>query len=516
MKQIQNFRIPYSKNPDLKQLVSEAFNLRKEDIKDLRVLKRSLDARAKPRLYWVYSLELFFEGDTSQNCFEAFPKVNYKGEPPLIIGAGPAGLFAAYTFLEHGIKPILFERGERTHARMLKISRYWRQGILDADSNVCNGEGGAGTFSDGKLITRIKSPLIPRIMNTLVSYGAPKEIEYVYNPHVGSNLIREVIKIMSDDLISRGAELRFNTRVESLDLHQQEVQGVHLSSGENVKGSALVLACGHSATSFFETLYEQGVKIEAKPFALGLRIEHLQKEINQWQYGQSAESLDLDSAQYKLSHYWDNEKVGVYSFCMCPGGYVLSSTTDAETIVVNGMSNYHRNSPWANSAIVCSIDTDKIEGDHPFKMLRFQREIESKVYQASLKSGNGRQIPAQRLEDFLQGRLGKLNQKSSSPSGVVASDLSQLLPKFVNDYLREGLMAFEKQRRGFYSPEALLHAVESRTSSPIRIPRDENTLESVNTKGLYPCGEGPGYAGGITSAAVDGMKAALAWIKKNC
>lgn len=514
MKVLHEFRIPYQRDPDLAALVAAHLGLTPDQIGEIRVLKRSLDARQRHKLAWVYSLEVYFRGEEVARAFEPFPQVAWKGPPPLILGAGPAGLFAAHTFLAHGIKPVLFERGARTHARMLKISRYWRRGELDPDSNVCNGEGGAGTFSDGKLITRIKSPQIPRVMQAFVDYGAPPEITYVYNPHVGSNLIREVIKKMSDDLIARGAELRFDTRVEALDLDGNRTQGVVLADGTKVPGTGLILACGHSAGDFFRTLHAQGVCFEPKPFALGLRIEHPQATIDRWQYGEACGLPGLETAQYKLQSYWDAEKVGVYTFCMCPGGYVISSTTDPETIVVNGMSNYHRNSHWANAAVVCSVDTGRVAGEGPFKMMEFQRGIERAVYAASRARGDGRAIPAQRLEDFLEGRERPVTAKSSCPSGIVAADLSRLLPDWIVDYLRKGLLDFDRRRRGFAHPDAVLHAVESRTSSPVRIPRDPETFESVSTEGLFPCGEGPGYAGGITSAAVDGMRAALAWIGK--
>lgn len=514
MKLIRELRVPYQKNLDPHLLAAEHLGIPVDQISSVRVVKRSLDARNQRQLSWIFHLEVFLQGEEFEQQLASFTQLQWNGPPPLIIGAGPAGLFAAWTFLKHGIRPILFERGDRTHPRMLKISKYWRKGELDCESNVCNGEGGAGTFSDGKLITRIKSPLIGQVMQAFVDYGAPPEITYVYNPHVGSNLIREVIRKMSDDLMARGADLRFNTRVEGLDLKSNTVQGVYLADGSRIAGAGLILACGHSAGSFFETLYQQGVAFEPKSFALGLRIEHPQRYINQWQYGAYAQTEELEAAQYKLTHYWDQEKTGVYSFCMCPGGYVISSTTDLETIVVNGMSNYHRNSAWANSAIVCSIDQEKIPGHDPFKMMRFQREIEKKVYQASLEQGDPRKIPVQHLGDFLEGKKGLLQAKSSSPSGVVSANLADLLPHWVYRYLVEGILEFDRKRRGFAYPDALLHAVESRTSSPVRMTRDPETFESTSTQGLFPCGEGPGYAGGITSAAVDGIKAALAWIEK--
>jgi len=516
MKRIHEFRIPYERDPELRSLVASQLGLPEAQLGEIRILKRSLDARQRRSLQWVYSLEVYSTGESAEIDFAPFPRSRWSGPPPLVLGAGPAGLFAAWTFLAHGIKPILFERGARTHQRMLKISRYWRHGELDPDSNVCNGEGGAGTFSDGKLITRIKSPLIPRVMQAFVDYGAPKEITYVYNPHVGSNLIREVIKKMSDDLIARGAELRFDTRVEALDLAGRQVQGVVLGNGDKVAGTGLVLACGHSAGDFFRILRGQGIRFEPKSFALGLRIEHPQSFINQWQYGEACGLPGLETAQYKLQSYWEQEKLGVYSFCMCPGGYVISSGTDADGIVVNGMSNYHRNSPWANAAVVCSVDQERIAGEDPFKMLHFQREIERSFFAISRERGEARSVPAQRLEDFLEGREGKVTAKSSCPSGIVAADLSRFLPDWIVAALRRGFLDFDRRRRGFAHPDAVLHAVESRTSSPLRIPRDAETFECLSAEGLFPCGEGPGYAGGITSAAVDGMRAALAWIEKFC
>ncbi len=514
MKLIHSLRVPHQKDPDLKAWAAEHLGLRSADISSLRILKRSLDARNRRQFVWVYSLEVYLHGESVEAAFAPFPKLKWSGPPPLIVGAGPAGLFAAWTFLQHGIRPILLERGARTHERMQKISRFWRYGELDPDSNVCFGEGGAGTFSDGKLVTRIKSPLIGRVMQVLVECGAPPEIAYVYNPHVGSNRIREVIRRMSDTLIASGADLRFKTRVEGLDLSGKQVQGVMLADRTRVSGTGLILACGHSAGDFFRTLGEQGVSIEPKSFAIGLRIEHSQAFINEWQYGSQKMEAEFGAAQYKLQTYWDQDEIGVYTFCMCPGGYVVSSTTDPGHTVVNGMSNYHRNSPWANAAVVCTVAKEKIEGHDPFKMMTFQREIEKKVYAESASQGPAHRIPAQRLEDFLLGRRGEIKTPSSCPSGIVSADLSQLMPAWISRYLADGFLEFDRKRRGFSHPDAILHAVESRTSSPVRMARDPETHESVNTEGLFPCGEGAGYAGGITSAAVDGMKAALAWIER--
>ena len=514
MRRLHDFSIPYEKDPDLKTIIAKHFNIPTSQISAIRVIKRSLDARQHHQLRWVYALEVFENGEPTDAPLPSFAQHQWQDAPPLILGAGPAGLFAAWTFLAHGIKPILIERGARTHERMRKISRFWRTGELDRDSNVCYGEGGAGTFSDGKLITRIKSPLIAHVMQALVTYGAPPEITYVNNPHVGSNLIRNVIRNMSDDLIQRGANLRFDTRAEALDLSGRAVQGLKLADGNTVTSTGVILACGHSAGDFFHTLHSQGVTIAPKSFALGLRIEHKQEDINRWQYGSEAATCDLGAAQYKLASRWDEKDVSTYSFCMCPGGYVVSSSTEPDATVVNGMSNYHRNSRFANAAIVCSVDQGRIPGEDVFKMLNFQRGIEKNVFAASAEAGPAHRIPAQRLDDFLQNQRGTIPAKSSCPSGIVSANLADLLPAWIYQALCHGLHDFEKKRPGFLKPDAILHAVESRTSSPIRIPRDPETLESINTTDLFPCGEGPGYAGGITSAAVDGMRAALAWIRK--
>ncbi len=519
MKTFHEIRIPYEKDPDLTHWVSQNLGLESPQIEKIQILKRSLDARNKNQLYWVFSIRVYLKGEKDTHHLENFRLVEWKGPPPLIIGAGPAGLFAALTFLEHGIRPILFEQGDRTYPRMRKISQYWRHGILDPQSNVCHGEGGAGTFSDGKLITRIKSPWIHKVMQTFVDCGAPPEITYVYNPHVGSNLIREVIRNLSDQLIARGASLQFNTAVKSLDLSHKELKGVCLSDGKKVEGTGLILASGHSASGFFKTLHEQGLNFEAKPFAVGLRIEHPQQLINEWQYGKNY-FPELETAQYKLKTYWETENIGVYSFCMCPGGYVISSGTEAGRTVINGMSNYHRNSPWANAALVCTVDTSQIEGNHPFKMLHFQQKLEENTYQKAASRKENWKIPAQSLEDFLANRpsqnFSSSKKVSSCPSGVIPTNLSDIFPTWITQHLRQAILDFEEKRPGFIYPHALLHAVESRTSSPVKIPRDPETLEALSLSGLFPCGEGPGYAGGITSAAVDGIKAALGWIKKFC
>lgn len=517
MKTVKSLRVPYGgKESDLRALAADELGVMPETIADLKILKKSLDARNRRQFYWEYTLAVYFKGEEIAPAFLPFEKISWRGPPPVIIGAGPAGLFAAWTFIQHGIKPVLIERGERTDRRMHKIGRYWRYGELDPESNVCFGEGGAGTFSDGKLITRIKNPLIERVMQVLVGYGAPEEISYVYNPHVGSNRIRTVIKNMSDDLLAKGGNLRFMTRVEDLMIKNLRVGGVRTGDGEEIETGAVILACGHSAGDLFNKIYRQGVFFEAKSFAVGLRIEHPQSVINKIQYGRENAPVELGPAQYKLNTYWDESEIGVYTFCMCPGGYVISSATKPGQIVVNGMSNYHRNSLWANSAVVCTVAKEKIAGDDPFRLFHFQKEIEKNAFDLSYESGGrGHRVPAQRVEDFMYGRVGRELSRPSCPSGVVSANLRSVLPQWMIEHLVHGLEYFDGKRRGFAHPDALLYAVESRTSSPVRITRNPESRESVNTRGLYPCGEGPGYAGGITSAAVDGMESALACIREN-
>lgn len=510
MKSIRDLRVPCDSDRDIESIVTDHLGIRSDEIGEIKIVRKSLDARRRGKFTWVYTINVLMKGESAQPAIAPFPKLSWKGQPPVIIGSGPAGIFAALTFIEHGIRPIVVERGARASERIRKIARYWRYGELDTESNVCFGEGGAGTFSDGKLMTRIKSPHIARVLNTMVQYGAPPEIQYVSDPHIGSNRLRGVISRMNDDR----ADLRFNTLVESLAIEGRDISGVTLADGSRIESSGVLLACGHSARELLKNIHAQGIKCEAKPLAIGLRIEHSQSYLNKWQYGNVADAGLLGPAQYKLAHHWHDEGIGVYTFCMCPGGYIISSSTERDRIVINGMSNYQRNSGWGNSAIVCTVPEDRIEGADPFKMMRFQEEIEHRTFLMSKEVGDGKQIPAQRLDDFIADRRGSVDLKSSTPSGVCSANIAGFLPDSIYEYLREGIMEIDRKRRGFAHPDAVLHAIESRTSSAVRVPRDSVTMEAVEFNGLFPCGEGPGYAGGITSAAVDGINSALAWITK--
>jgi len=473
-----------------------------------RVLRKSVDARGRVPL-WVMSVEVFDEGEPIPvEDFEVSKaKVPTGFAPVLVVGAGPAGLFSALRLAERGISCKLFEQGSKATERMRAIADYWRYGRLNRKNNVCFGEGGAGLYSDGKLITRIKSPHIPYVLNRLVKFGAPEEIEYLANPHVGSDKIRKVIPPLREHLIKLGVEICFDTKVVGLNYSGSSVAGVVLEDGRVIEGSSVILATGHSATDILEHLHLSGVAMEGKSFALGLRIEHPQKQIDQMQYRNFAGHPALGAANYRLTDHDHRSGVGVYSFCMCPGGYVISSGTESDGIVSNGMSNYARNSPYANAAVVVSMDHQDHFGDDLFGGLKFRRELEIRAKSMVVAKGGEWQFPAQRVLDFMSGRVGE-SLKGSSPSGLVACRLDQLLPQLMVKRLRSSLERFDDKMPGFLSSEAQLYGVESRTSCPVRVIRDPENLQSVSHQGLYPTGEGAGYAGGITSAAVDGVRVA--------
>ena len=501
------------------QDVDSYLKSRYPDVVDYRILSKALDARGAPRgkpPIYHYNLEIIKNGDSFETALENFEKVDFSGRPPIIVGAGPGGLFAALRFAEYGIKTVVIERGEEAGKRMLHISKYWRKGVLNSESNVCYGEGGAGLFSDGKLITRVKSPFINYVMNKFVAFGAPPEVGYESNPHLGSNKIRKIITKISDHLKDNGHEIIYNKRVDKFLYDGDKVVGVTLNTGEEIKSNNIILATGHSASDIYKKLINDRIAIKQKDFAVGVRIEHPRQLIDKLQHGKFSESDHLGAARYRLSYHNKLTDKGTYSFCMCPGGYVLSSGTEGDGIVVNGMSNYARNSRWSNSALVVSVSqgedfdkTDVLSG------LEFQQSIEKKAYQVSLKEADGRMLPAMTVGEFIDGKLNSEPlPKTSSPSGLFKTDIRHIFPEFINKHLKTGLEDFNRQIKGFSSRDAVLIAPETRTSAPITILRDKVSFESVSHKGLYPCGEGAGYAGGITSAAVDGIKIAESIIQK--
>jgi hypothetical protein len=481
------------------------------EFSDYRILSKSLDARGAPRgkkPVFQYILEAIKKGESFENLNEDFSLKTEFSSIPIIIGAGPAGLFAALRLSEYGIKSIVIERGDVAQKRMLHISKYWKHGILNTENNVCFGEGGAGLFSDGKLITRVKSPFIKYVMQKFVDFGAPAETAYISNPHLGSNKIRQIITKITDHLKNLDHKFLYNVAVTELIYNGGKVIGVKLSDGEEIFSEHVILATGHSASDISYHLKDHDVAMKQKDFAVGVRIEHPRQTIDQLQHGQYHESDFLGSARYRLSYYDESTHKGTYSFCMCPGGYVLSSGTEKDGIVVNGMSNYARNSRWSNSAIVVTVnagidfdDKDILAG------LDFQHAIEKKAYDISVEESDGKSLPAMTVGEFLTGKLtDDPLPKTSCPSGLFKTDLRAIFPDFILKHLEAGLREFDKKITGFSSSDAVLIAPETRTSAPITILRDKVTLESTSHKGLFPAGEGAGYAGGITSAAVDGIR----------
>ena len=483
------------------------------------IIRKSVDARKRNQIHFLYSVKTFSKGETKESLEAPLARLeNFKDKPVIIIGAGPAGLFAAYRLLERGIKSVLIEQGEPTERRVVSIAKFWRKGNLNPHSNVGFGEGGAGLFSDGKLITRIKSKNIPYVMKSLVKFGAPPEIEYLANPHVGSDKIRRVIPKMRKHLEELGCEIRFNTKVneilfdDSLGV-KKAIKGVQIESTnesgqkEELYTNHIILAAGHS-TDLFEHLNENGVFMEGKSFAVGLRVEHSQELINKIQYKEHWDHPKLGAANYKLAHTDKKVGLGVYSFCMCPGGYVLSSGTKDGLLVSNGMSNYNRNSKHANAAIVISVDHKTNFGSDLFGGLKYRTELERNAFNQVVDLKGTKELPAQKLKDFVAQKTSQNLEKTSTPSGAVEAPLHELFsPKFRSQFIKS-MEVFDRKMKGFASEDAVLLGVESRTSCPIRITRNKESLESVSHQGLYPAGEGAGYAGGITSAACDGVSIA--------
>jgi len=493
------------------QNLADHLNWLMPDRGEHRILRQSVDARKKHSPHFVYTVEVAEAHETlSLEKFELSPlsQLPKSFQKPVIVGSGPAGLFAALRLVERGIPCRLFERGSDSAERIKGINRFWRYGELDTRNNVCYGEGGAGLYSDGKLITRIKSEHIPYVLNRLVQFGAPAEIQWLSNPHVGSDKIRRVIPKMREFLISKGCEIHYNSQVTSLIYGDRCVKGVITEQGQEFYSDHVILATGHSAEDMLNHLIESDVCVEGKSFAMGLRIEHPQKSINRIQHREFSEHPKLGSANYKLAHHDQKSGVGVYSFCMCPGGYVLSSGTEKDSLVCNGMSNFNRNSPYANAALVVSIQHDTLFGNDRLGGMKLRRQLEKSAFDAVQHKGGTKELPVQNLISFLTRSEKNPVSFTSSPSGVKAVRLDQMIPEFMHRKLQEGIEVFNKNMRGFISEEAQLYGVESRTSCPLRVTRSEESLQSVSHRGLFPCGEGAGYAGGITSAACDGIKCA--------
>jgi uncharacterized protein len=525
MLRITELRLPLNHtDAELKSAILSKLTITDDKLLSYSVFRRAFDARKKHDIKLIYTIDLLAdnEDDILKNL-EADPQVSLTPDTsyhevgrapanlktrPIVIGTGPCGLFAGLILAQMGFNPIILERGKAVRERTKDTFGLWRKGIFNAESNVQFGEGGAGTFSDGKLYTQIKDPKHygRKVLTEFVKAGAPAEILYVSKPHIGTFKLVSMVEEMRANIVALGGEIRFSSRVDDILIENGQVQGVQLSSGEIIHSTHVVLAVGHSARDTFKMLYERGVYVEAKPFSIGFRIEHPQSIIDRCQFGDNAGNEILGAADYKLAHHCSNGR-SVYSFCMCPGGTVVAATSEAGHVVTNGMSQYSRNERNANSGIVVGITPDDYPGN-PLAGIDLQRRLEAHAFTLG---GGTYAAPGQRVGDFLAQRpstaLGQV-QPSYTP-GVHLCDLSSALPDYAIDAIREALPAFDKKIKGFAMPDALLTGVETRTSSPIRIKRNE-LYQSLNTKGLYPAGEGAGYAGGILSAAVDGIKVAEA------
>ncbi len=475
-----------------------------------QVLRKSLDARHKDRIVWVYGIGVPEPGGDEEG--EAFHRRRAPDPRPVVIGAGPGGLFAAYWLALHGVRAVLLEQGEPMAERVVTMARFMRHGELNERSNLGFGAGGAGAYSDGKLLTRIRSRHIPFVMRTFVRFGAPPEIVHLANPHLGSNRIRRVIDRFIAHLADLGVELRFRTRVASLVLRGGEVAGVQLESGEEVSAGQVLLAAGHSARALYDELLRLGIGLEFKPFAAGARLEHPAARIAEIQFGAAAGHPALGAAHYRLAHTWHEAGTAraLYSFCMCAGGHVLNAATERTGVVSNGMSNWGERGRFSNAAFVVNVGADDVPGGDVLRGAAWQRELEEAAARAANPNGGCHALPGQHLVDFLERRPPRRLPETSCPNPVRPAPLHELLPGFVVDAMSRGFARFARQMRGLLSSEAVLMGVETRTSAPVRIVRDPGTRQSAGAAGLYPVGEGAGYAGGITSAAVDGIDSAQA------
>lgn len=474
--------------------------------------KHSIDARQR-NIKVQLRLDVALDGPPPEDIKPTWSAPPLPSDPRrvIIVGCGPAGMFAALRCLENGMKPIILERGKDASARRFDLAPILREGRVIEDSNYCFGEGGAGTFSDGKLYTRAtKRGPVARVYEILVAHGAPERILTDAHPHIGSNLLPNVVKAIRQSILEAGGEVRFQTKMADLILEGGRVHGVITTSGEEIRGDAVILATGHSARDIYQTLARRKILLEPKPFAVGFRIEHPQPFIDGCQYhldpGAPRPRL-LPAARYRLATKIRDR--GVHSFCMCPGGFIVPASTENDEVVVNGMSLSRRDSPFANSGMVSTVEPEDLR--HLIKEhgvlagLAFQKELERAAKQAG---GGGQSAPGQRVTDFLTGKISSTLPETSYFPGMKSAPLHELLPEWITSRMREGLKLFDRQMRGYASAEALLLGFETRTSSPVRIPRLEDTLQHPEVEGLFPCGEGAGYAGGIVSAAMDGMKIA--------
>lgn len=483
-------------------------------IKLIIPIQKAIDARSSKVKIRLKATVFIDETPASVKKLESksYPNVSKKS-PVIIVGAGPAGLFAALTLIENGFRPIILERGKDVKARKFDIAQINREHIVNPESNYCFGEGGAGTYSDGKLYTRsTKRGNVTDILYTLVAHGASEDILIDSHPHIGTDKLPAIVNAIRTTILEAGGEIFFNRRVNDIIIQNGKVKGVEDKNGNRYDANSVILATGHSARDIYELFKQKNLSLEAKSFALGVRAEHPQALIDSIQYKQSPRDIYLPAASYSLVKQVDER--GVFSFCMCPGGIIVPSATETGQVVVNGMSNSQRNSPYANSGIVVQIlppDIEHLSSFGAFAGLEFQRQVEYACWRAA---GMTQMAPAQRIADFTKGITSSSLPECSYHPGIVSLPLHEILPTSVGHRLQKAFVLFDKQMKGFNTSEAVILGTESRTSSPIRMPRNEDTLEHIDVKGLYPCGEGAGYSGGIVSSALDGVRCAQAITQK--
>lgn len=525
MLRIINFRVDVKNKNPLEALLVHKFPVLKDQIQEIHVVRRAVDARKKPHITFVYTLFVAVQNEvvvmkklgrdknvSTMEPIEPEPIVHGEQvlkERPVVVGFGPAGMLAAFYLAREGYRPIVLERGQDVDQRSHDVETFWQTGEFKAESNVQFGEGGAGTFSDGKLTTRVTHPRLHEIAKYFVQFGAPQEILYKHKPHVGTDVLRGMVKAMREQIIAWGGEVRFGAKLTKLQLAANQVVGVEVNDEEIIPTSLVLAGVGHSARDTYEMLYNTGIAMESKTFAVGVRIEHPQSMIDISQYGIEPAELGLGAAEYSVVYHDKETGRTAYSFCMCPGGEVVASASEDGHVVTNGMSLYARASGVANSALVVTVGPDDF-GNHPLGGVAFQREWEKKAFELG---GHDYKAPLQTVGDFLARQKGTVPEGNAAAPhsyrpGVVAADLHECLPTYVTDVMERALPYFGRRIKGFDEPQICMTGVETRTSSPLRILRDDDR-QSPTVKGLYPMGEGAGYAGGIMSAALDGAETAI-------
>lgn len=514
---ISSLRIPVERDEvdEYIKSASQRLKISEQDIRIAKILNKSLDASCEEQFY--YEMSIVVTAPDTFNNNENFPvyteEIEAERRPknikerPIIVGFGPAGMFAALELIDYGIKPVIFERGKKIEERFIDVQRFIKERVLDPESNIQFGEGGAGSYSDGKLFSRAKtknSKYINRVLDTFIKFGAPEEIGYVSKPHVGTDVLCRIVRNIRSYILERGGEIHYGSKMTDILISDDKVSGVVINGESEYRSSIVYLAVGHSARDSFEMFHEKGIAIEQKPISVGVRVEHPAETINLIRYGSKYKDFPgIGAATYSFSYTNRKAGRGVYTFCMCPGGEVVNASSENGMMVVNGMSYSSRSSEFSNSALVVTCHTDDYRSTDPLAGIKFQKSIERKAFNA----GGGRwEVPAQNLVDFLSGRTSVDLNKNSFKMGAVAADMNGIFPKFISDALLNAFRSWGEDYPLFVSDHAILLGAETRTSSPVRIKRSER-YESVNVKNLYPIGEGSGYTGGITSSAADAIRA---------